>query len=122
MRFSQLLLVLLLAAGCDASEQSALDDEHASTLAVGQRWADAQALASRAGYQLHDAAGLAWQPTIDGYYISLAGDRDLIVFRNAFDDTVVGLTLVENASKPKSERALHSHESFKVPPATRSGG
>jgi hypothetical protein len=96
--------------------------ERRHTIAVGQSWTDAEQSAARAGYRRHDAAGLAWQPPIDGFYVRLAGDRDLIVFRDADTDSVAALTLVESASKPKSLRTLHAMRWFDLPPAREHGG
>jgi hypothetical protein len=94
------------------------------TVYEGQRWSDAQAVARAAGYQLHDGRGLAWASPgpdgelgIDGFYVRLPGDVELIVFRDRSDDTVEELHLVANASKPKSERT-HPEvgKSIELPP------
>lgn len=91
---------------------------------VGQPYADAQATARAAGYALHDGRHLAWASSdggvgVDGFYVSLPGDTDLIVFRDgaAGADVVGGLHLVGNASRPKSERtAPPVGDSVELPP------
>jgi len=95
----------------------------------GQKWSDAEAVARAAGYRLHDARGLAWASAgpkgelgIDGFYVRLPGDVDLIVFRDREDDSVDGLHLVANASKPKSQRT-HPEvgKSLELPPPDENG-
>ena len=94
-------------------------------ISKGQRFADAQAVARAAGYALHDAHGLEWasmgpdgEVGIDGFYVSLPGDIQLIVFRHHSDDTVGGLHLVAGASQPKAVRTNPPvGDSIELPPA-----
>lgn len=124
MRSAQLFLALLLFAGCAAHERRAAATGRAAagTIAVGQRWADAEGAATRAGYRLHDAAELAWNRPVEGFYVSLAGDRSLIALRDEAADAVRALMVVERASRPMSERATQSRQSFELPPAADGGG
>jgi uncharacterized protein YceK len=135
MRYVLMLLpALLLVAGCglvaerESAEAGEGKDVRSGTIAVGQGWGDAQATATRAGYALHDvaglaraevhdAAGLARAGGIDGFYLRLADDRDLIVIRQGDGDAVGSLELVTHASKAKSQRVHESLQSFALPAA-----
>lgn len=95
--------------GGHAASRAPVSGRH--VISIGQRWADAQAAARSAGYRLNDARGLEWaspgedgEVGIDGFYLLLPGDTDLIVFRDPETHTVAGLHLQGNTSKPKMHR------------------
>jgi hypothetical protein len=88
-----------------------------TAIAVGQPWSEAKAVAQRAGYELHDAAGLQMAPTPDGFYLDLPNHRGLLVFRDKAANSVSGLSWVEAWDGPKGLREYHAVQTFGVPPA-----
>ena len=121
-----LLVIALFAAGCAATEPppkpvapTPAPRPPFRVISVGQTYAAAHAAAHAAGY----GRGLEWasprpnsQAGVDGFYLELPGDTDLIVFRNPRSNTVAALHLVANASKPKSERTHPPvGDSFELP-------
>jgi hypothetical protein len=112
-----IFVIVATLVGCvHRNEQRPPAARHEATIAVGQEWSDARGTATRAGYPLHDASGLAMEPTPDGFYIDLPGGRGLLVFRNPRTNRVRALKWVENWDGPKASRIEHDVESFDVPP------
>src|SRR5687767_3474471 len=112
MRWLPMLVLSLCAAGCAGpsgggdAPTSAGERRAEVAIEVGQPWDAARRAAEQAGYVLHDVGQLAWNSTIDGFYIKLPDGRDdLIVFRDGDRDAVARLVVVENASMAKSFRS-----------------
>ena len=125
------LVFALFAAGCapsnphpDRTDPTPAPRPASRLISVGQPYAAAEATARAAGYAPHDARGLAWaspgpngEVGVDGFYLQLPHDTDLIVFRDPQTNTVAALHLVANASKPKSQRTHPPvGDSFELPP------
>jgi hypothetical protein len=119
MRCLCLLTVAVLFVGCAHRLDSRPNAVQAgsATIAAGQPWAQAKAVATRAGYELHDASQLAMDPTPDGFYIDMPGRRGLLVYRDPRRDVVESMEWVENWPGPKKPRVHHDVQAFQVPPA-----
>jgi hypothetical protein len=117
MRSLSLITVVAFLVGCAHGPVPRPSVEAGRSIAVGQPWAQAKAVATRAGYERHDASGLAMDPTPDGFYINMPDRRGLIVYREARRDVVESLEWVENWPGPKAPRIYHDTQSFQVPPA-----
>jgi hypothetical protein len=117
MRLLPLVIATALVACSHQGESQTADfADGTKTILVGQPWPQAQRVARRAGYQLHDLSQLAMVPTPDGYYLDMPGRRGLLIFRDPLRDVVMSMAWVENWDGPKAHRVLHDVASFDVPP------
>ena len=113
------ILILVAVVGC-APRGDSRPAEMATgtaTIFVGQPWGQAQAVARRAGYALHDASHLDMGPTQGGFYIDMPNRRGLIVFRDSRLDVVDSMKWVENWHGPKAYVIYHDVPSIEVPTA-----
>ena len=119
MRLLLLFIVVALVAGCANARdpQPAATAAGTGTVAVGQPWREARAVALGAGYELHDASQLAMHPTPEGFSIDMFGRRGLLVLRDAQRDVVSSVQWIENWDGPKAFRVYHNVRAFDVPPA-----
>ena len=118
MRLFPLVIVVALLGGCaQRRDPHPADVAAGTTIAVGQPWPQAKAVAARAGYELRDASQLAMGRTPGGFYINMPGRRGLLVYRDPRRDVVESMEWVENWPGPKAPRVYHDVRSFDVPPA-----
>ena len=110
-------MLVVVIVGCEqrpASHPAAVESGEA-ILVVGQPWAEARAVAARAGYELHDASQLDMNPTPDGFYIDMPGQRGLVVYRDSRRDVVRLIDEIDNWPGPKVGRVHHDMRSFDLP-------
>ena len=120
MRSLPLLIALLMIAGCaSSSAQTKAVASSGNVIEVGQPWADAKGVATRANYQFRDqdVIGVEWLPQPAGFILRLNDDFDLFVIRDATSTSVKDLRLVSNSSKPKKWRGNIDLPAFILPAA-----
>ena len=116
---------MFVAIGCtSAKPPAALPAQQRAIIDVGQPWADAMAVAERAGYSIHEADPIPveWLPQPTGFVLKLNEEFELYVIKDKLTGTVQGLSLVSHPIKPKSSRDDLSFTSFALPSAPKGGG
>src|SRR5690606_34264129 len=75
--------------------------ESSFTISQGGSWSEAEKTARESGYELGDTSQLAIVSSKtgappEGFYIDLADDRALFVYRDPIRDAIAGIELVRN--------------------------